>query len=40
MPILVFHLSKSKMITQFEQVLPNWCENLLAELLQSNFNLV
>ncbi|MFZ7199015.1 zeta toxin family protein [Avibacterium avium] len=40
MPILVFHLSKSKMITQFEQVLPSWCENLLAELLQSNFNLV
>ncbi|VEB23845.1 zeta toxin family protein [Avibacterium volantium] len=40
MPILIFHLSKSKMITQFEQVLPSWCENLLAELLQSNFNLV
>ncbi|MFZ7216375.1 zeta toxin family protein [Avibacterium avium] len=40
MPILIFHLSKSKRITQFEKVLPSWCENLLAELLQSKFNLV
>ncbi|MEE3608324.1 zeta toxin family protein [Avibacterium paragallinarum] len=40
MPILIFHLSKSKRITQFEKVLPSWCENLLAELLQLDFNLV
>ncbi|MFZ7239835.1 zeta toxin family protein [Avibacterium avium] len=40
MPILIFHLSKSKRITQFEKVLPDWCEDLLAELLQLDFNLV
>lgn len=32
MPILIFHLFKSKMITQFEQLLPDWCEDLLREL--------
>ncbi|MCW9700007.1 MULTISPECIES: zeta toxin family protein [unclassified Avibacterium] len=40
MPMLIFHLSKAKIITQFEQVLPDWCENLLAELLRLDFNLV